>query len=150
MVQEPLELLAQPAVALEAQASVPLAVLGFDLLAVLAHDGQQFAAGVDDDGLEGGEVLPDDVHFEVRGPQAQVLPELLIVPGLGDAGGHVQHVPVDALGGEIHVDVQRLGRGEGQGGLADAGVSGNQHADLLIREGEGFRFDNHFENSFRK
>lgn len=135
VVKEPLELLAQPAIAFQRQGAVPLAVLRLNLLSVLAHDGQQLAAGVDDDGFIGAEVLPDNVQLHVRASDTQVLPQLIVITGLGDAGGHVQHIPVDALSRQVHVDVERTGRGQRKGGFPDAGITGNQHTDFLVRKG---------------
>ena len=143
VIEEPLELLAQPTVALEGQAAITLAVLGLDALAVLTHDGQQLAAGINDDGLEVGEVLFYHLQLGFVTADAQVLAELLVVTGLGDACRQVEHFAVDTLSGKVDVDVKGLGGGQRQGGLADAGEAGNQDADFLIRKSQAFGFYDH-------
>ena len=117
VVHEALELAADEAIALEGEGTVPLAILDIFLDGPLRHEGNELPAGVKDQRVE---------VLDVEG--GQVLQDLVVALGL-DVGLAVPGL--DAVDAEVHINVQGAGGGEGQGGLADARVAGNQHTDLL-------------------
>lgn len=134
VVHEALELAADEAIALEGEGAVPLAILDVFLDGPLGHEGNELPAGIEDQRIEvldvnGGQVLQDFVI-------ALGLDVGLAVPGL------------DAVDAEVHVNVQGAGGREGQGGLADAGVAGNQHTDLLGTLLDFVGVSNHGDSSF--
>ena len=117
VVHQPNELTTYEAVTFEGQAAITLAVLGVLLDSPQAHQGNQLTGGIKHQRLKVVEVL-----------RFQVVQDLVIAAGLD-----VRHtIPgLDAVNAEITVDVQRTGCGQGQSGLADAGVASNQHTDFL-------------------
>ena len=117
VVHQPDELTAYETVTFEGQAAIALAVLGILLDSPQTHQGNQLTGGIEYQRLEVVEVL-----------RLQVVQDLVIAAGLD-----VRHTVarLDTVNAEIAVDVQRAGGGQGQRGLADAGVASNEHPNLL-------------------
>ena len=117
VVHQPDELAANKAIALEGQTAVPLTILGVLLDSPQAHQGDKLSGGIEHQRLEVLEVL-----------RLQVIQNLVIAAGLD-----VRHTVArfDTVNAKVAVDVQRAGCGQGQRGLADAGVASNEHPNLL-------------------
>ena len=101
----------------------------------ILQEGYETTAGVDDDGLAGGNLRGFDVgeHFLVVGTDDG---------GLAVLGLDSGHAPVK-------VDNHGIGGGQGQGGLSHAGGTVENHGELLVGEGHVDGLLNHLWYSFR-
>nr|DAE72144.1 MAG TPA: hypothetical protein [Caudoviricetes sp.] len=135
VVHEPDELFADEAVALERQAAVALPVFGILLDCPKRHEGDELAAGIKHQRVKA---------LRVHG--CQIVENFLIVLRLDIRDAVARLNTVNA---EVDIDVQRIRGGQRQRGLADAGITSNQHTDLLFAFLNFLGVTNHSKYSFR-
>ena len=129
------EFLTDEAIAFEGEAAVALAILRVFLDGPQGHEGNELAAGVEDEGIkvlkiDGGEIAKD----------------LVVALGLDV---RLAVARLDAVDTEVNVDVQGIGGGQRQSGFPDAGITGDQHADFLRALLDVVRVSNHGDSSFQ-
>ena len=134
-VHQSVELPLDDPVSFQGQGTVALSHLGILMDCPEGHQGNQPAARVEHQRVEVPHVL-----------RRQVAENFLVSRGL-DIGLTV--AGFDTVNAEVHVNVERLGRGESQRTLADSGIPGNQHTDFLLSLADVIGASNHSLISFR-
>ena len=135
VVHQPDKFFADEAVALEGETAVALAILRVFLDGPQGHEGDQLAAGIENQRVE---VLKVD--------RGEITEDFIVALGLDV---RLAVARLDAVDTEVNVDVQGIGSGQRQRGFANAGVSGNQHTDLLRALLDIVRVSDHCDSSFQ-